>query len=123
MKTIQVAPDTFDGAQFAEQYGLDAFAGDFYCERNEVGDLILNYPDALPENPVVIHTLRKTEVRKFAETIVADNLHDDVEWGKLTADEKLSRLHASFLKCAALQISGNIDLVNILRAAAGDLNA
>lgn len=48
MKHIQIDPAQFSGEKFAIRYGLDSFRGDFSINGN-----ILNYPDSLPDSPII----------------------------------------------------------------------
>lgn len=47
MKQIKLT-EPFDGAKFAQRYGLDAIEGEFF-----IRDGVLYYPDDLPDEPVL----------------------------------------------------------------------
>lgn len=51
MKRFVIDPAQFDGAKFAERYGLDAMRGDFWA-RQEGAELALYTPDTVPDLPV-----------------------------------------------------------------------
>lgn len=108
-----IDPKTFDGAQFGAIHSL--VRGEFFAKEVQ-GEMFIFAPDSVPDDAQLVFVLPKTEPKKLAAAIIADNLNNDVEWAKLSTDQKLDRLRASLLKSAALQISGKADPAEIQKA-------
>ena len=121
MKVIQnVSIETFDGIKFANLYGIDKLS--FHGTPNQDKQtMTLVVPDVVPDDAQTVFDMTQpvTETKKLAEAIVSESMTDDVEWAKLTPDEKLDRIRGIFLKSAALQIIGKVDPTKIDAVASG----
>jgi len=120
-KLIPIDAGAFDGVQFEAVTGLSALKGDFSIVHvdQEDGSLLsfVEVPDTTPDDIQTSFPERKSEPKKLAEAIVAENVHDDAEWAKLSDREALDRLRRVYLKAAALQLTGKADAAKIEGAA------